>query len=79
VALNTKAFVRFDGMTWPVTGEILEDRVWKFVHNYESLTRIDHLVAVSIMRAYDSLIDMPIKRRNKVISDIKKAMASESS
>ena len=74
--MKSKAFVRFDGMTWPATGEVLEDRIWKFVHDRESLTRSDHLVAVSIMRAYDSLIDMPIKRRNKVISDLKKAIKS---
>ena len=75
--MKSKAYIRFDDMTWPTPEEILNDLAWKFAHDWDGLTRADHFFAVSVMEAYNQLINLPTKKRNKVISDMKKAMNAE--
>lgn len=69
--MKNEIYILFDGMAWPRPGEALGDRAWRFTNDWEGLTRTDHLVAASVMAAYNALVDMPVHRRNKVISNMK--------
>ena len=65
----TGRYVRFDGMTWPRTDT---DVGWQLRYGKPSQETL--LVAASMVEAYKHLIDMPQRRRNRRVSQIRAAL-----
>lgn len=66
-------FAHFDDMTWPSTGEYWKDLEWRL--RYSNPTRQDMISAASVLSAYRQMIYDPIRKRQRVISEIRKVGA----
>lgn len=68
-------FVRFDEMTWPTPMDEADGGLeWRL--RYASAEQLikDRYSAASIVEAYRALIMSPVKRRNKVIAVLRRAL-----
>lgn len=66
----SKFYRTFDGMIWPVPSDDMEEVAWRCVHAEPSNT--DLLLMVSAFNAYQELINLPIKKRNLIITELRK-------
>lgn len=62
------------GMTWPAPGERLSDIEWNLRYSPSSLSRADQLVLASVVAAYTQMIGDPVRKREKVVADIRAAL-----
>lgn len=67
---KTNFYRSFDGMCWPAPSEKMGEISWRATHG--TPTRTDLLVAASVMNAYQELIGMSAKRRDKIIKELRK-------
>ncbi len=68
----TEYSVSFDGMCWPRPSAALSDLNWKLRYG-GTLTNSERLIAASVLSAYTQMVHDPAKKRNKVISKIRKS------
>lgn len=70
------AFVRVGPeMTWPFPGKRLAEVEWAL--RYGEPTRSDLLVAASVISAYEALVLDPQRKRQMVVRELRRAVASE--
>lgn len=60
----------FDGMCWPAPSERLGEIEWRA--RYATPTRSDLLMMASVLAAYQELIGMSAKKRDKIIKELRK-------
>ena len=60
----------FDGMCWPAPCERLGEIEWRA--RYATPARSDLLMMASVLAAYQELIGMPSKKRDRIIKELRK-------
>lgn len=60
----------FDGMCWPAPSERLGEIEWRA--RYATPTQADLLMMASVLAAYQELIVMPAKKRDRIIKELRK-------
>ena len=68
-------YTHFEGMCWPVPGERMNEVEWTLRHSTPS--RIDCLVAASIISAYRQMVGDPEKQRRFNLRHIRAALKKE--
>lgn len=72
---ETKTYIELNnGTEWPYFGEIASQACWKARHDQQTLSRHEIMYLASMAIAYVELIDKNSITRNKVCSEIKRAM-----
>lgn len=69
-----------DGTAWPIPGEGLSDLGWELRYADDETIRSRRLAAASVVDAYQALLALPVRERNKrarMIRKAAKAMAAE--
>lgn len=65
-----KIFRHFDGMCWPAVSENLDEVAWRA--NHATPSKSDMLVMASVCAAYQELIRLPARQRDKIIKELRK-------
>ena len=65
----------FDGMCWPAAGDGLGILEWTMRYGNSEQQR---MVAASVISAYSRLIELPDKRRNAIVRELRKGPGKES-
>lgn len=65
-------YLSFDGMCWP-NPAYAHDLCYRVAHAPETLTRGDQLTLSSFAQAYEMLVTMTTKERNKRVASIRSA------
>lgn len=65
----------FDGMTWPVPGEVVADIEWRlrYSHAAGELSKEDRLFVASVLSAYRQMFEDTVKKRNGVVRNLRQA------
>jgi uncharacterized lipoprotein YbaY len=71
---NSKRYVHFDGMTWPLPDMDEDGAQWRLHYQPQSLTATDRYYLSSIISAYGQMVFDPVKKRQRVVRSIRKAM-----
>jgi hypothetical protein len=66
------SWARFDGMTWPVPGERLDEV--EHTLRYGTPSRSDLLQAASVIAAYSQMLRDPRRHREHVVRNVREAM-----
>lgn len=73
MSTEVKPYLSFGGMCWP-NPRYMGSLCWHVAHSPTAITRSDQLVLSSFAQAYEHLIAMPVKERNRRIASIKREM-----
>ena len=64
-------FRSFDGMCWPAPSENLAEVEWRARH-HATPSKNDLMVMASVCAAYQELIRLPLRQRDKIIKELRK-------
>jgi hypothetical protein len=59
---------QFEDMVWPAPGVRMDDLEWNLRYAPQEA---DFLLAASVIAAYQALVSLPERKRNKVISELR--------
>lgn len=66
-------FRHFDGMCWPAPSNVLAELAWRLTWvDQEDIAKTDALVAASVISAFQELVRLPERERNKIIRELRK-------
>ena len=68
--MNKRYYKHFNGMCWPIPSRGMEELEWKL--RYSSITEGEKMVVASFLSAYRELINLPQKKRNEIIKELRK-------
>lgn len=63
-------YKHFNGMCWPIPSEDMGELEWRL--RYSSITEGEKMVVASVLSAYRELINLPQKKRNEIIKELRK-------
>lgn len=63
-------YKHFNGMCWPIPSEDMGGLEWRL--RYSSITEGEKMVVASVLSAYRELINLPQKKRNEIIKELRK-------
>jgi len=64
-------YQKIKDMMWPAPGKRMDDIGWKIRYS-ERITISDRILAASIIDAYKQMIQDPQKKRNFIVSELRK-------
>lgn len=72
--MSAEAYRHFEGMTWPVPGQRLDELEWllRFADQSAVPAMSDRLVIASYLSAYRELVALPVRVREARVRELRK-------
>ena len=73
-AAKPKYYRSWGGMCWPAPGEAIKELGWRLRYQHAPMEAdsTDRLLSASVVSAYIELINMPQRKRNEIIRELRK-------